>query len=197
MDHISLMTNEQIVERLCETMDQNLLEELIHRFYPMVRKYARNYYLHQYDFDDFQQEANIILLRAIESFDVSITPYFAPYYHQMFKNKLYNLLRRDNAECRVLNKSITYLDAESDSTNMSLSEMIADSHRLPALDIISAQAKINAYFDQLSSFERQILIEYLTTGDYDQIAKKLNCSLRKVNDGIYRCHKKLKKIIKF
>ena len=193
MEQISFMTNEKIVSKLKTKMDEDLLEELIQRFKPMVKKYSRIYYLYQFDFEDLQQEANIILLKAINTYDPTKTPYFAPYYHSMYRHRLYNLLRYSNATCREIQNCLTHLEDTSKNTNLCLAETLKDGHILTPDEIIEIKNKSSQYLSTLSKFEKQILIKYLENENYQKIADELNISVRKLNDAIYRCHKKLKK----
>lgn len=194
MKSLSLLTNEQLVEQYQKTSNQDILVELFHRFKPLIRSLSRQYYIIDYDQEDFEQELRLALLRACKTFNVSRNDYFAPYARCVCRNHLINISRYRMASRRGGGQKELSLNVQIDGDSVDTLTLLPDPKNLSVHDIFSVQDRCKKVLNSLSNLEKQIFHKYLSEGNYRQIAEELGMSLKKVNDTIYRCRKKFKQL---
>ena len=159
----------------------------------MVRKLSRQYYLPDFEVQAFEQEVQIALLKAIESFKVDMKAYFASFAQKVCSNHLTNLARYRMALSRGGGVTDLSLNITIDEEEVDQLSLIPDHKQIPLYDVLEVREKCAEFISSLSDLEKRILGKYLIENDYNAIAKDLDMSLKKVNDTIYRCRKKFKR----
>lgn len=198
-----MLSNEELVLRLKAQPDTQLDDdfELLHsRFTPLYCKMSTTIKIVDFDIEDYKQEGRIALHKAIQSFDPSQGKYFASYFSQIYKNRLINHHRRDNAKCRIPAHMIISLNHikksfKEDST-FKMENFLTD-HSIQIFDHLIAKEQFIHYIETLSHLERKVLIHRMNQEDNSckNIAKILNLHPRTVENALSRCWKKSKKYL--
>ncbi|SEP95282.1 Sigma-70, region 4 [Ignavigranum ruoffiae] len=194
MKKIALLSNEQLVEAYQQSSNQDYLVELFDRFKPLIRSLSRQYFIIDYDNDDFEQEVRVALLKAVRTFNLERRSFFAPYARCVCRNHIINIARYRLASCRGGGKKDLSLNVEVDGDSVDTLSLLPDTNNLPIYEICSTQSKFIRVLNSLSKLEKQVLHKYLSEGNYKKIAEELGMSLKKVHDTIYRCRKKFKQL---
>lgn len=192
----SYLTNEQLVEIYQKTLDDDVLANLFKRFRPMIIHLSTKYDIPYLDYQDIEQEMNIAFVKAIKNYKIEVKAYFASFARSVCYNHLVNLIRHSQAYNRNAGKVEESIYRPLNDEDFNLLSVLADRRYLSVPDIINVREKYSDFLSSLSNLEKRILGKYLISHDYKQIASELGISLKKVNDTLYRCRKKLKQSLK-
>lgn len=179
---------------LAQQGDEDAFASIISDYMPVVKAKTRDLSVQGVERDDLIQEGLIGLMRAVHSYSAEQGASFATYADRCISNQLNSAiraaLRRKNAP---LNDYIP-IDSgnqpenasqweEPVSSAASVEEAVIGKERLDSiLDII---------YRRLSKFERQVLQRYIDGKSYQDIANELRCTVKSVDNAIWRLKKKM------
>ncbi|HJF32460.1 MAG TPA: sigma-70 family RNA polymerase sigma factor, partial [Sporosarcina psychrophila] len=144
--------------------------------------------------EDYYQEGQIIMLEAIDMYDPAKQHRFSGFFKLLYKNRIINLCRADQAYKRgggVRELSLEYQSNKSQS-EINLLDQIENHYHISAQDMIELKEVHNLFIDSLSSLERKVFFNYQKGDSVREIAKQLVISETQVQSAYDRCRKKLK-----
>lgn len=196
MDCPSYLTNEQLVEIYQKTLDEDVLANLFNRFRPMIINLSSKYEIPYLDYQDIEQEMNIAFVKAIQKYKVDVKAYFASFARSVCYNHLVNLIRHSQTAQRSSGQMEESIHRPLNDEDFNLLSVLDDKSKPSVPDIVDVREKYTEFLSGLSHLEKKVLGHYFVKQDYQTIASDLGISLKKVNDTLYRCRKKLKHSLK-
>ncbi|GEQ61081.1 DNA-directed RNA polymerase specialized sigma subunit [Vagococcus lutrae] len=171
--------------RRAKNDDGDAFSELFQQYTPIVSNFFHHYYVRGFDWEDWVQEANIVLHLAIQDYNEFFGIHFSAYYKILLKRHLFSLIRRDNAKKRRSNQEL--LSIHSLYENDKVRRLMSDSVDLDAIDQVIINETIKNMIEKLDKFDQEIFCAYLQGNTLKQISGKYDCS-------IYKATQILKKI---
>lgn len=167
------------------TGDEASTEELIIKYRPTVEAIAMKYISSPIEKDDLVQEGMIGLLAAINSYKSDKGAKFVTYASTCINNSIQNAIKKLSRMKDIPQNSIVALDEDYMDSKVALS----------AEDEFLATESVNlltaALYEQLSSFENEVLKLHVVGYSYGVIAEKLDKNPKAIDNAIQRIRKKL------
>ena len=183
-------------ERLCalaHSGDRDAEELLVKRYFQLVRKLARPYYLAGGDSDDLIQEGMIGLIYGVREYDGGKSASFHTFAEICIRNRLYSAVRAAAREKHTpLNQSVPLEIPFFDSHN-SFYSAHSMSQTNPEDLIIGREGledALNSVRKQLSEFEAKILGYYLDGLTVREMAEAVSRSPKSVDNAVQRIRRK-------
>lgn len=153
----------------------------------LVKRLWQRFYIADLELEDWEQEAQLVLLKVIYSYNGKDINQFSGFYKQSLINRLLDLYRARQADKRI---PVDQLDSlgESDSETMIGGEILLE-------DIVYCHKSIKEIIRVSSSFERDVLALIVTGKSVEYVCRKLRCSKRQVQGALSRARTKLIKIL--
>lgn len=185
-----------MIEEECLTDAQNgdeeAIEKIIKQYNGLVYKNSKDFFLKGADYDDLMQEGFIGLLNAIKSYDNSRNASFATFAHLCVRRQMISAVKNFNSDkYKYLNESIGkigHLEQQEKSfyTKPSINfglpdEMLLSKELLKLLEIYLSK--------NLSKFEKKVLYYLIEQQTYQEIAKLLNDTPKRIDNTIQRVKK--------
>lgn len=161
---------------------------------PIVIRAIKRRYIRGFDNDDFWQEANQVLVESIAKYRFEEDMKFLQYYSMQLENHLNMLVRKETALKRRSIKEATSYDALSDLKSVHFHS--ASGYDATPEETAIVKETLDEYMQDLSNFEKEVFFFYIGDIPYSEIAEILKCDRDKVQNAIYRCGVKLKKLIR-
>ncbi len=188
------MTIEALVVGLKKEFNTDVFEHIVNRYVPLYKNCFNQIKVPNYDLEDYYQEAQIIMLEAIDMYDPAKQHRFSGFFKLLYKNRIINLCRADQAYKRgggVRELSLEYQSNKSQS-EINLLDQIENHYHISAQEMIELKEVHNLFIDSLSSLERKVFFNYQKGDSVREIAKQLVISETQVQSAYDRCRKKLK-----
>ncbi|HJG47353.1 MAG TPA: sigma-70 family RNA polymerase sigma factor [Facklamia tabacinasalis] len=188
------MTIEALVVGLKKEFNTDVFEHIVNRYVPLYKNCFNQIKVPNYDLEDYYQEGQIIMLEAIDMYDPAKQHRFSGFFKLLYKNRIINLCRADQAYKRgggVRELSLEYQSNKSQS-EINLLDQIENHYHISAQDMIELKEVHNLFIDSLSSLERKVFFNYQKGDSVREIAKQLVISETQVQSAYDRCRKKLK-----
>ena len=168
-------------------------EQLVRRYYGLVRSCARPLFLAGGDSEDLIQEGMFGLIQAIREYDAAKAAGFRTFAEVCIRNRLYSALRAASRDKHTpLNQSVPldtpFFDGNSysfgalSSSSVDPEELMIDRDRVS--DLFESTRK------QLSEFEAKILGLYLDGLSCREIAQAVGKSPKSVDNAVQRVRRK-------
>lgn len=77
--------------------DEEAFAILYQKYFPLLLRLKNMYYLRNYVYEDWEQEARIALYQALKTYENNKGVSFGSYYKSIISNQIYSLLRKQNA----------------------------------------------------------------------------------------------------
>ncbi|GLB47177.1 DNA-directed RNA polymerase [Philodulcilactobacillus myokoensis] len=168
-------------------------ESLSVKYQPIVKSLWQKYYVAGMDFDDWNQEANLVMLKLIYKFDWNGKFTFGTFYRMALKNRIFDLIRKSNAKKRRPKEEVAYLDASPDG----YTDTLADKHfNNPEANLLVEEKLYKILNYHLSDLESSVFKLHLSRQETDQIARQLNIDEIQVKNALQRCRRKLFEFLK-
>lgn len=113
--------------QLTAEKDEDAFTELFKKYYPIVRKFKRQYYINGYDKEDLDQEARIVLYRSACRFERARKVNFGTFYRFNLRNQVFDLIRVNNAKKRVPCEPLTSIEANENLYSTTIADNSASS----------------------------------------------------------------------
>lgn len=188
------MTIEALVVGLKKEFNTDVFEHIVNRYVPLYKSCFNQIKVPNYDLEDYYQEGQIIMLEAIDMYDPAKQHRFSGFFKLLYKNRIINLCRADQAYKRgggIRELSLEYQSNKSQS-EINLLDQIENHYHISAQDMIELKEVHNLFIDSLSSLERKVFFNYQKGDSVREIAKQLVISETQVQSAYDRCRKKLK-----
>jgi RNA polymerase sporulation-specific sigma factor len=161
------------------------IDELIKSKRSLVEVIAMKYINSPLEKDDLIQEGMIGLLAAISSFNADKNTSFDTYANRCINNSIQTALRKFSRMKDIPQSSIVQLDDDYFKNQVGIS----------AEDEYLAKESVNqlteALYEELSSFENEVLRLFMVGCSYNEIANKLGKKPKAIDNAIQRIRKKL------
>lgn len=172
-----------------------LFELLLHRYRPLASSLAHRYYVSGADHDDLEQEALIGLFRALRDYRSELGIPFKGFATMCIRRALGDAVRQSLTQKNLPLRSYTSLSPkESGDDNPQLELSRASIASDPADIVVAADLvrRVQAVLlPQLSSCEQEVWMSYLAGHSYSEIADRVGCSLKTVDNAVQRVKRKL------
>ncbi len=182
---------------LAKQGNQQAMEQLFRLYRPKITSICREYFLVGADFDDLIQEGMIGLYKAITAYDANknnFNTFASLCIHRQIQNAVKNANSKKN---NPLNSYIPINYEDSDEDDSTSNIVIVDDSSDLEKNYINNQLKavvISKVKDILTDDQFQLLKMFLNGESYAIIAKKLNMTVKKVDNVLQSIKKKLKSI---
>lgn len=174
--------------------DSDAAEILLSRYIVMLRRAAKGYHLNGVDSDDLFQEAAIALLDAVRTYNKFRGASFRSYAAVCMKRKVVSVvrsaLRKKNSPeggyvslDDSLSEEVLTIDPENESALDPEELHILNEERMAMRRLIQFL---------LSDLEKEVLRLYLACVSYDEIAERLDITVKSVDNALQRIRKKLR-----
>lgn len=177
-------SEEQLIEEIQNGSDK-AIEALINKCRSTVEAIAMKYINSPFEKDDLIQEGMIGLLAAIHSYKKDKNTKFMTYANRCINNSIQSSLRKFSRMKDIPQSSIVSLQ----------DDCFAERYVLSAEDEYLAKESVcvlsDKLYEELSSFENEVLRLHIVGCSYAEIAKKLDKNPKAVDNAIQRIRKKL------
>lgn len=194
------MTDEELVRRAQEEGDGDACEYLLHKYRGLVRAKVNSYFLMGAERDDLIQIGMIGLWEAISDFRPEHHTSFASFAKVCIQRQMISAIKAATRQKQVpLNTSVS-LDAApgGDDDDRTLEErLVVGSGIDPVDEVCGAEGAKNlgqALREQLSPFEWQVLAEYRQGKSYREMAEKLQCKVKSIDNALSRIRRKFPQV---
>ena len=179
------LSDDELMDRL-KGGEVDIMEYLLDKYKPLVKKQARTMYLIGGEKDDLIQEGMIGLFKAIRGYRAGEESSFYTFAELCITRQMYTAVQASNRMKHAPLNSYISLDEEPEI----LSEPNPE-------DLVIDQENLENRYDQidkrLSSMEKLVLELYLEGKTYGQIAAIIGKNEKAVDNSIQRLKKKLDK----
>ncbi len=162
--------------------DETELAKIITNLMPIIYHYAKSFTAKGLDCDDLVQEGIIGLFTAIEKYDSNNTASFKTFSVVCIRNAMVSAVRSATRKKHSPLNSSVPIDENQMVDGPEQITIEKESYKI-------AVKKINK---KLSKFEKNVLTLFLDNYKYKQIAIKLDCTEKAVDNALYRIRQKLK-----
>lgn len=162
------------------TGDDLALMQLFNTYLPVVKKLQSEFYITNFEADDWYQEAQITLFRSTQKFNPTKNVTFGSFYKRNLHNRIIDLIRETQAQKRIPTSELNSIEANEQF----YVETIQDNQEiLPDLRVLLFESIVES-FNNFSKLEKQTFIQML---DQPGANKQLSSTARNAFD---RCRKK-------
>ena len=195
------MSDENLIQEITKNQNTMALECLIERYKEIVSIKANKFFMIGSEKEDMLQEGYIGLYKAVKSFNDEKKNSFKTFAGLCIERQMITAVKNSNRQKHIpLNSSLS-LNAEAyDEDNDTQVIDILDTRKTgeDPLNIIAQkeyfsviEKEIN---DNLSDFEKKVLIHYKNGESYAEIATNLKSKVKSIDTAIQRIRKKANKI---
>ena len=182
--------------------DTAIMDYLLEKYKPMVKKKAKAMYLLGGDSDDLIQEGMIGLFKAVRDYDSAQEASFGTFAQICVTRQLYSAIRASRRKKHLpLNSYISLYDneeiSEEKESELIQIQNIASTNNPEDLVIHkeSEDSFMNELEGNLSELERKVLYLHLLGTDYRTIAKLLGKSPKAVDNALQRNKTKAEELL--
>lgn len=189
---------------LCQSGDEEAMEEMLNRYKNMVRGKAAALYLVGADKEDLIQEGMIGLFKAIREYRPEKNDSFAAFAGLCITRQMYSAIKSSNTKKnQPLNNYIpidlfeTAEEAEPGSAGGALEGMESwqKNPENSVLDKERANQLEEVFYTNLSKMEQQVLAYYTAGFPYQRIAELMEKEPKSIDNALQRIRKKLKTVL--
>lgn len=172
--------------------DDKALRRLIDRYAGLAERLCAGYCVAGLEQDDLLQEAYLGLLKAIRSFRPEKGVPFSAFAGICIKRQLISVVRRQNAgKNRLFIDSVPLEETESAKA---LPDWQPSGPEAAVILAEESRWRKEQVFTLLSSLEKEALGLYLKGFSYEEMAKKLQCPEKSVDNAMQRVRRKLRQV---
>lgn len=188
------ISDENLLIRL-KNGENQIMDYIMEKYKFLVRKNAKAMYLIGGDSDDLLQEGMIGLFKAVRDFDESKESSFYNFANICISRQLYSAIKASNRKKHIpLNTYISLYSQNDDEDAKLIEQFSCDANANPEQQMISRESFEDLYsrvFDELSSFEKEVMKCYLDDMNYEEIADKLGKNKKSVDNALHRIRNKI------
>ena len=177
--------------------DDEAMLSLLEAHRPLIKRLVKHYYIKGAETEDLIQEGMIALFQAIKKYNVDANTAFTTFLNVVVRNRISSVIESTGRlKNQPLNNAIFYSEGLSEDSEhpITLLDQLSTRKEEPEeLVIQHEETKEIAEFirKQFSSFERTVLAYHLLGYSSEQIASKLDRTVKAVENALQRARKKL------
>jgi RNA polymerase sporulation-specific sigma factor len=189
------LTDEQLIIRL-RGGDDGVMDYILAKYKPLVRKKANAMYLIGGETEDLIQEGMIGLFKAIRDYREAKETKFYSFAELCITRQLYTAVEASNRKKHAPLNSYVSLYTKVGDEGIPLSEMLLSDETDNPEQLVIDQENGRLFWEELktrlSAMEREVLDEYLSGMNYQQIAEKLGKSPKAIDNALTRIRGKIR-----
>lgn len=195
MKSYQALTDEQLIQKL-RGGDEKVMDYILNKYKPFVRKKANAMYLIGGETDDLIQEGMIGLFKAIRDYKEEREASFFHFAELCVTRQLYSAVEASNRKKHApLNFYISFSATEGEE-GATLEDMLGTDSLSNPEELVISQENQRIFLDRLrqklSSFEREVLDLYLSGMNYQQIAEQMKKSPKSIDNALQRIKGKIR-----
>lgn len=195
MKSYQALTDEQLIQKLRDG-DEKVMDYILNKYKPFVRKKANAMYLIGGETDDLIQEGMIGLFKAIRDYKEEREASFFHFAELCVTRQLYSAVEASNRKKHApLNFYISFSATEGEE-GATLEDMLGTDSLSNPEELVISQENQRIFLDRLrqklSSFEREVLDLYLSGMNYQQIAEQMQKSPKSIDNALQRIKGKIR-----
>ena len=191
------LTDEELIEQL-RLGDEKIVDFILDKYKPLVRKKANAMYLIGGDTDDLIQEGMIGLFKAIRDYNKEKESSFFHFAELCISRQLYTVVEAYNRKKHApLNSYISLYSGTNEEGVVLADALTAGVTEDPEQLIIDQENMIlflEKVKERLSKMEAEVLDYYLTGLNYQQIAEKMAKSPKAIDNALQRIKVKIRNV---
>lgn len=198
MQQYKNMADDKVVE-LVQAGDTNALNFIMDKYNNIVNMKASKFFAAGIERDDIIQEGLIGLYKATQSYNGDKQNSFKSFANMCIERQLITVIKSANRQKNMpLNSAFSlnapvYEDGDSDALEILDTNTVEDPLETIANKEYFSQMEIKID-ENLSDFERKVLLHYKQGKSYADIAQEVNSKIKSVDTAIQRIRKKASKI---
>ncbi len=200
MGNYQNLHDEELIEEL-RAGDEKIMDYILDKYKPLVRKKANAMYLIGGDTDDLIQEGMIGLFKAIRDYNKEKESSFYHFAELCISRQIYTVVEASNRKKHApLNSYVSlYSGTNEDGVVLadSLTTSAMENPEQMMIDQESLVLFIERLKERLSKMERQVLDLYLAGLNYQQIAEELEKTPKAIDNALQRIKIKIRETNKF
>ena len=195
MKSYQALTDEQLIQKLRDG-DEKVMDYILNKYKPFVRKKANAMYLIGGETDDLIQEGMIGLFKAIRDYQEEREASFFHFAELCVTRQLYSAVEASNRKKHApLNFYISFSATEGEE-GATLEDMLGTDSLSNPEELVISQENQRNFLDRLrqklSSFEQEVLDLYLSGMNYQQIAEQMKKSPKSIDNALQRIKGKIR-----
>lgn len=191
---------ESLIISLAKNNDEESIEKLIKRYRKMILVVIKEYslWLKMIELDDFIQEGNIGIIKAIKYFDSSKNVQFSTFVKLCIKTRLISFVTSYSLQKHNILTNTIYngnLSIKENTFRLTIEETCGSDRFNPEkiFFIKELYSELKLFFEkELSLFEQEVFIRLFKGYSYKEICINLKEKPKKIDNTIQRIRKKLK-----
>ena len=196
MEKYKGISDEELIRRF-RSGEKEIMDFILEKYKPMVRKKTKLLYLIGGENDDLIQEGMIGLFQAIRDFEEGQGNSFSSFAFMCIRRQMYTAITASNRKKhQPLNSYISFDEpAFLEEPEKTLEDTISADEKNTnpeqiVLDKEQADMIESVIVERLSSYEKKVLHLFLEGYSYDHIAQQLHKSRKGVDNAIQRIRRK-------
>lgn len=189
------LQDEELIEQL-RNGDERIMEFILAKYKPLVRKKANAMYLIGGDTDDLIQEGMIGLFKAIRDYNREKESSFYHFAELCISRQIYTVVEASNRKKHApLNSYVSLYSGTNEDGVVLADSLTAGSMENPEQMIIDQENLVlfmERLKERLSKMEGQVLDLYLAGLNYQQIAEEMGKSPKAIDNALQRIKAKVK-----
>ena len=188
--------SDEMLVKLSAEGDLIATEYILARYKNLVRSRARMYFLAGADKEDLIQEGMIGLFKAIRDYDESKEASFYHFAELCINRQIYSAIEASNRKKHApLNSYISFY-SDSNEDGVAVEDLLGADFLSNPEEVVIAQESQEILLQKLraklSKFEQNVLDDYLSGMNYQQIAEKMGKSPKAIDNALQRIKGKMK-----
>ena len=192
--------DEELIEKL-RAGDERIMDYILDKYKPLVRKKANTMYLIGGDTDDLIQEGMIGLFKAIRDYTEEKESSFYHFAELCINRQIYTAVEASNRKKHApLNSYVSlYSGTNEDGVVLadSLTTSVAENPEQRMIEQENLMQFMEKLKERLSKMERQVVDYYLAGLNYIQIAEQMEKTPKAIDNALQRIKTKIRETNKF
>ena len=194
------LRDEELIEQL-RNGDEKIMDFILDKYKPLVRKKANAMYLIGGDTDDLIQEGMIGLFKAIRDFNQEKESSFYHFAELCISRQIYTVVEAYNRKKHAPLNSYVSLYSGTNEEGVVLADALTTSAMENPEQMMIDQENLILFMEhlkeRLSKMECQVLDLYLAGFNYQQIAEEMGKSAKAIDNALQRIKAKIRETNKF
>lgn len=192
--------DEELIEKL-RAGDERIMDYILDKYKPLVRKRANTMYLIGGDTDDLIQEGMIGLFKAIRDYEEEKETSFYHFAELCINRQIYTAVEASNRKKHAPLNSYISLYSGTNEEGVVLADSLTTSITVNPEQMMIEQESLAQFMEQLkerlSKMERQVVDYYLAGLNYVQIAEQMGKTPKAIDNALQRIKIKIRETNKF
>ena len=189
------LRDEELIEKL-RAGDEKIMDYILEKYKPLVRKKANAMYLIGGDTDDLIQEGMIGLFKAIRDYKKGKESSFYHFAELCISRQIYTVVEASNRKKHAPLNSYVSLYSGTNEDGVVLADALTTSSMENPEQMIIDQENLVLFMEhlkeRLSKMEVQVLDLYLAGLNYQQIAEMMEKSPKAIDNALQRIKAKVR-----